>query len=425
MQMVTSLKPGTLLAQRYHILEKIGDGGFGTVYKARDRKQSNKLVAVKEITMVALSVEEKIEATDSYNREIMLLPSLQHKSLPRIYDHFTDPEHWYIVQEYIEGCTLEEILKAIPEKCLPMEEALEIGIALCDVLAYLHSQDPPIIFRDVKPANIMLTRKGQLYLIDFGIARRYRKGQRRDTVPLGTPGYAAPEQYDRGQTGRQTDIYGLGATLQTLLTGKEPLDSQVSSTHSYHQVPRQLRVLIEQMMQHNPDERPDRMWRVQAELEQLKARHFNADEDLKLSIGEEVILYCACFAPLVVSIALLFDGRWGPYVAIVLNCGITLMLYLLLLAAEESSEKLMGGMIWASVWKRLPAALILLVILSMFTFSLPADVALIIAPILFFCCFLFYPYIVHRILKLMHKSISYLAYVCSQVQLLQRRRRSR
>lgn len=424
MQMITSLQPGTLLAQRYYILEKIGDGGFGTVYKARDRKQFNKLVAVKEITMVALSVEEKIEATASYNREIMLLPSLQHKSLPRIYDHFTDPEHWYIVQEYIEGYTLEELLKAIPEKCLPMEEVLDIGIALCDVLAYLHSQDPPIIFRDVKPANIMLTRKGRLYLIDFGIARRYHKRQRKDTVPLGTPGYAAPEQYNKGQTRRQTDIYGLGATLQTLLTGKEPLDSQAGSAHSYHHIPGQLRMFIKQMMQHYPDERPNSMKRVQEELEQLKARYFNVDEDLKLSIGE-VILYCACFASLIVSIALLFDGRWGPYIAVVLNSGIALMLYLLLLATEDSSGKLIGEAIWSSVWKRLPASLIGLVIVAGLAFSLPAEVLLKLAPILLFCCFLFYPYVIYRILKSMGKSVPYLVHVRRHVQLLQRKHRSR
>lgn len=420
--MVTSLKSGTLLRQRYLILEKIGDGGFGTVYKARDRKQCNKLVAVKEITMAALSVEEKIEATDSYNREIMLLPSLQHKSLPRIYDHFTDPEHWYIVQEYIEGYTLEEILKAIPEKCLPMEEVLDIGIALCNVLAYLHSQDPPIIFRDVKPANIMLTGKGQLYLIDFGIARRYRKGQRRDTVPLGTPGYAAPEQYNRGQTGQQTDIYGMGATLQTLLTGWEPLDSQVSSAHSYHHVPRQLRVLIEQMMHHDRDERPSSMRKVQKELEQLKLQYCRVDEDLNLPVGG-LLSYFACFALIIVSITLLFEGRWGQSVAIGLNSGVAMMLYYLSFAADESSELLTSKAIRAILWKRLPISLICLVIVAGLAFFLPADALLKLVPFVLICCFVFHPYAIYRILKLVSKSNSYLVQVRRQVRLLRRKRR--
>src|SRR6266699_419306 len=214
-----SLQPGTLLARRYRILAQIGVGGFGTVYKARDRRQHGKLVAIKEINMAALSVQEKIDVTDSFNREITLLSRLKHKHLPRIHNQYTDPEHWYIVMDYIEGQTLEELLARSPKGRLSLNQVAKIGIALCDVLAHLHNQSPSIIYRDVKPSNIMITPWGRLYLIDFGIARRYRPGQPRDTGPLGSPGYAAPEQYGRMQTTAQTDIYGLGATLQTLLTG--------------------------------------------------------------------------------------------------------------------------------------------------------------------------------------------------------------
>lgn len=271
--------PGSLLAGRYRILEKIGEGGFGVVYKARDEQMWGKLVAVKQINMAALSTQEKIEATDSFNREITLLAGLQHRSLPHIYDHFTDPEHWYVVMNYIEGQTLEELLKTLPGGRLSLKHALKIGMQLCDVLGYLHNQEPAIIFRDVKPGNIMLTRRGQLYLIDFGIARRYREGQAKDTGPLGSPGYAAPEQYGRAQTTPQTDIYGLGATLQTLLTGKEPLEIHVSGLPPDRRIPWELQALLIRMMEKDCNRRPRDVMEVRhalAALDVSPLRRFKA-----------------------------------------------------------------------------------------------------------------------------------------------------
>ncbi|TMF41630.1 MAG: serine/threonine protein kinase, partial [Chloroflexi bacterium] len=155
-----------------------------------------------------------------------MLSRLNHRNLPRIYDHFTDPTHWYVVMQYIEGETLEDYLKRAKGGHLPLKQVRAIGVQLSKVLYYLHAQTPSIIFRDVKPANIMRTRRGRLYLIDFGIARHFNPNKKRDTGPLGSPGYAAPEQYGRAQSTAQTDIYGLGVTLQTLLTGKEPLDDE-------------------------------------------------------------------------------------------------------------------------------------------------------------------------------------------------------
>ena len=254
-----SLKTDTLLSGRYHILAQIGEGGFGIVYKARDREQFGKLVAIKEINMAALSAREKIEVTDSFNREITLLSELSHKNLPRIYDQFTDPEHWYIVMDYIEGQTLEDLLAHTPTGRLPVEQAVKIGRTLCDVLSYLHNQNPSIIFRDVKPGNIMITPWGRLYLIDFGIARRYRDGQARDTGSLGSPGYAAPEQYGRSQSTAQTDIFGLGMTLQTLLTGKEPLEIRLQGLPTDVRIPWKVQALISHMTEPDPFRRPGSM----------------------------------------------------------------------------------------------------------------------------------------------------------------------
>jgi serine/threonine protein kinase len=269
--MDASLTTGTVLERRYRILARIGEGGYGMVYKARDRRKLlSKLVAIKVITLAALSPSEQIEATDTFNREITLLSVLSHRNLPRIFDQFTDPEHWYIVMEYIDGLTLEEFLTHYPSGRMPLGLTTTIALILCDVLCYIHQRRPAIIFRDVKPGNIMLTRWGRLYLIDFGIARRYQVGQAHDTGPLGSPGYAAPEQYGRMQTTAQADIYGLGATLQTLLTGKEPLEIRLQGIPSDVRLPSKLKALLNSMMESDRKRRP-------ASIEEVKTALLDLD----------------------------------------------------------------------------------------------------------------------------------------------------
>ncbi|HTK10503.1 MAG TPA: serine/threonine-protein kinase [Ktedonobacteraceae bacterium] len=259
--------PSALLMQRYQIIEQIGQGGFGVVYTAWDRKQ-RRTVAIKQITLADLSTREIIDATDSYNRETTILPPLEHRNLPHLYDHFTDPEHWYIVMEYIKGQTLEELLAKEQDGRLPIERVLKIGKKLCLALAYLHAQEQPIIFRDVKPGNIMVTKWGHIYLIDFGIARRYRPEKTRDTGALGSPGYAAPEQYGSAQSTIKTDLYGLGATLQTMLTGKEPSES--ADIHEEAEVPDALKMLITEMLERDPNLRPRNMIAVRDTLTNIQ-----------------------------------------------------------------------------------------------------------------------------------------------------------
>lgn len=264
--------PGALLHERYQLVREIGQGGFGVVYLTRDMKRHRRLVAIKQINIGKLSARESIDATDSYNREVTLLSRLRHRRLPRLYDHFTDPEHWYLVLSYIEGQTLDVYLQGQQNKTLPIKKVVDIGIQLCDALNYLHTQQPPIIFRDVKPANIMQTSRGQIYLIDFGIARQFNSARIKDTGPLGSPGYAAPEQYGRTQTTIHTDIYGLGATLQTLAIGKEPLELQADESFAAPESRLQQRFqnLVDQMLERESYKRPQSIQEVRTRLEALK-----------------------------------------------------------------------------------------------------------------------------------------------------------
>src|SRR2546428_2573456 len=261
-----------LLKERYRILVPVGQGGFGAVYKVEDIQGGNRVLAIKEINVSALTAQEAIEATDAFNREVVLLSGLTYPNLPRIYDHFTDREHWYLVTDFIEGETLEQYLHRTWSGRLPLKEVLDIGIQLCTVLDYLHTREPSIIFRDLKPANVMRTSAGHLYLIDFGIARHFKPGQPRDTIPLGSPGYAAPEQYGRAQTTPRADIYSLGALLHQLLTGNNPAQNpfrfELSALQGH---PRRLQSLVLQMVEMDVNDRPSSMAVVKQELAQIVA----------------------------------------------------------------------------------------------------------------------------------------------------------
>jgi WD40 repeat protein len=214
-----------VLKGRYVILSQVGRGGFGAVYKAADTQLGNRLVAVKEMSQNTLKPQELAAVAEAFKREALLLAGLQHDNLPHIHEHFTDTGRSYLVMEFIKGQTLEEMLKASGGKTLPTEKVLNIGMQLCDVLEYLHTRQPPIIFRDLKPANVMLNASGHVYLIDFGIARHFKHGQMQDTTALGSSGYAPPEQYGKSQTTTRADIYSLGATLHQLLTGDDPSET--------------------------------------------------------------------------------------------------------------------------------------------------------------------------------------------------------
>jgi len=272
-----------LLKQRYRIIGTVGRGGFGAVYKARDSEHANQIIAVKEMSKSGLTPQEILEATDTFQREALMLAQLSHPRLPRFYDYFADGERCYVVLEFIDGETLEEHLLKVTGGRLPLDQVLPIGLQLCEVLHYLHTRQPPVIFRDLKPSNVMLTPDDSVYLIDFGVARQFKPSQTRDTIPFGSPGYAAPEQYGRAQTTPLSDIYSLGVTLYQLLTGVDP--TQTPFHFAPFQLPNQptpteLQALIGQMLELDASKRPASVVVVQQALDSVAAQQAQAQASI-------------------------------------------------------------------------------------------------------------------------------------------------
>ncbi|MEO6889908.1 MAG: protein kinase, partial [Ktedonobacteraceae bacterium] len=267
-----SLAADHMLQQRYRILSQVGRGGFGSVYRAADTQLGGRLVAIKEMSQGGLNPHEVTEATNAFKNEAILLASLKHHNLPSIHEYFSEDGRWYLVMDFIEGQTLEDYLRGIADQRLPFGEVLDSGIQLCNVLDYLHTRQPPVIFRDLKPANVMRTPDGQLYLIDFGIARHFKPGQARDTTAFGSAGYAAPEQYGKAQTTPRADIYSLGATLYQSLTGHDPADTpfQFEPPRTYVEtVHPTFDALIMRMLAMDVSKRPVSMAEIKRELQQI------------------------------------------------------------------------------------------------------------------------------------------------------------
>jgi WD40 repeat protein len=269
------LIPQTQLRGRYVIISLAGRGGYGAVYKARDTSFGNRLVAIKEMGQNTLNPQERTAAAEAFYHEALLLASLTHPNLPRIYEQFTEKGRSYLVMDFIEGETLDDLVKKLPGHRMSVEHVLDLALALCSVLEYLHNRHPPIIFRDLKPANIMLTPAGHLFLIDFGIARHFKPGQKKDTAALGSSGYAPPEQYGKSQTTTRADIYSLGATLHELLSGRDPADSpfHFDSLHLNEVSLSGLEQLILSMVSINVNSRPATIPLVRQELQRIAVQY--------------------------------------------------------------------------------------------------------------------------------------------------------
>lgn len=256
---------GEILGGRYLVEELIARGGMGTVYRVRDTRLNRKVWAVKEII-----IDSETDGS-SFLEEIRILSNLSHPYILKIADYFEpDAEgRSYLVMEYVNGHTIEEIY-GDNKTPITVQRALKYAVQLCEILNYLHEQPKPVIFRDLKPSNIMVDEYDNLKLIDFGIARTFKKGQVKDTVALGTLVFAAPEQLENGQTDFRTDLYSMGATLYFLLTGGK----YYSSVHATFalispEVPLEYVNLIKKLLVTHPDQRIQSAREVKKQLENI------------------------------------------------------------------------------------------------------------------------------------------------------------
>src|SRR5215471_14921865 len=217
------LEPDTLLLDRYIIVRRVGGGGMGSVYQAKDKRLADRLCAVKEMIELFADETQRMKAVEDFKREAEVLAQLEHPSIPTIYDYFIEGGRYYLVMKWIGGGDLAEQMRlrgGIVDEVAVTRWAIQI----CDVLHYIHSQKPPIIYRDLKPANLMLDdRTTRVMLVDFGIARIVRPTEKGVTA-IGTMGYAPPELF-AGKVEPRSDIYSLGATMFHMLTGADPQDN--------------------------------------------------------------------------------------------------------------------------------------------------------------------------------------------------------
>jgi serine/threonine-protein kinase len=262
------LEVGQLVDGKYRVLTQVGQGGMSVVYLALNER-ANKQWAIKEIRKEGVDNFEVIR--QSLVAETDILKSLTHPFLPSIVDVVDASDMFLIVMDYVEGLPLSDTLRDTGAQ--DQEDVVSWAKQLCDVFDYLHNQTPPIIYRDLKPGNIMLRPNGTICMIDFGTARKFKPGKADDTVALGTRGYAAPEQYGQHQTDARTDIYTLGATMYHLLTGHDPSTPpyEMAPIRSHNpQLSSGLEAIVAKCIQSDPDERYQTIAELLADLEHYR-----------------------------------------------------------------------------------------------------------------------------------------------------------
>lgn len=305
------IQKGDVLGGKYEILKLVGRGGMSKVWLATDR-HINKQWAVKEINKTTNEYKKTVDESRTL-REIEIMKRLDHPSLPRIVDIIDKPDSLCIIMDYIEGDSLHDILQT---RGVPKQETVVSWVLdICDTLSYLHSFDPPIIYRDMKPANVMLTRDQRIKVIDFGIAKDYKAGYE-DTQPLGTRGYASPEHFSQ-HTDVRSDVYTVGTTMYQLLTGKDP------SKPPYYMLPIReidpslssgLEKIIQKATEKDPSKRYQSMLEMASAIESyksLEAEHIEYLEDRKKAFGIKAGIAGALIAAgiLLFALSYLIAGR--------------------------------------------------------------------------------------------------------------------
>jgi len=279
--LIQPLVLGTVLRSRYKIVELVGQGGMGAVYRAEDLRLEGRQCAVKEVQLET-EADFATQSREQFHREASVLARLDHPNLPKVSDYFSEGGRDYLVMDFVAGRNLREIMDEARRQGRFLEEKQVRAWAdqLCDALEYLHSLDPPILHRDVKPANIRLTPGGTLKLVDFGLVKLLSPDDSRTITILqgrGTIQYTPLEQYggDTGHTDVRSDIYSLGATLYHLLTNRPPADvkqrflrpDSLPSPRSLNPrlSPRVERAILRALEMH-PDKRPASVAEFKAEL---------------------------------------------------------------------------------------------------------------------------------------------------------------
>ncbi len=290
----TKLKPldeGTVLNGRYEVIRKIGGGGMGAVYLASDKNLGGVLRAVKEMVQSYIEDEQQEKAVSDFKRESLLLTSLEHQSIPTIYDYFFDEREarFYLVMKYISGGDLAGRLRAAPESRIDEREVTQWAIQIADVLDYLHNRQPPIVYRDLKPANIMVDgNSGRVMLIDFGIARWVNKEEKGVTA-VGTMGYAPPELFS-GNVEARSDIYSLGSTMFHLLTGADPQSNPLLIfDFQKHPRPRQINPQLsdqmERILMRSVEYSADKRFASAAEFKRALKEHLENLKQKRVTFG--------------------------------------------------------------------------------------------------------------------------------------------
>ncbi len=271
---------GTTLKDKYTVTQLVAGGGMAWVYRAEERRPdgTTRTWALKELRAASDDLAVRAEGRRLFEQEARILAGLRHRNLPRVAGSFEQDGRSYLVMEFVAGESLQKRLKEANAPLLE-DEVIAWAIQICDVLSYLHSQKPPVIFRDMKPSNVMVSPDGTVKLIDFGIARTYKAGKLRDTIAMGSENYAAPEQWGTAQTDARADIYGLGATMYHLLANVPPtpafLPAPPVPLRQYNPaVSEQLAAVVEKAMARDREHRYASAADMQADL-------YNCRPDLK------------------------------------------------------------------------------------------------------------------------------------------------
>lgn len=263
---IENLRSGQKLIGRYEIRKLLGVGAMGAVYGALDHRLARKHVAIKEYSPTRITnPTDQQTAAEMFDEEARMLVRLDHLNMPKISDSFVEGMNHYMVMDFIDGMTLEEYLHKYQRA--PEHLVLQWGQQIASALSYLHMQNPPIIFRDMKPGNVMVDTQGRIKLIDFGIARKFKPGQARDTQQLGTPGYAPPEAYGKEQTDARSDVYSLAVTMYVLLTGIDPANDPFNLPPLRSLVPN-VSPTLEGVIEKGRQLQPEQRWRTMDQMYQ-------------------------------------------------------------------------------------------------------------------------------------------------------------